>query len=77
MFDRRFAEQRLAGAAIKRMMRRRRVTIKALAFQMQITQKRVREARDEGVNGTLIVQDWLEGISKAMQWKGEYYAADR
>ena len=75
MFDARF-DHKLAGAAIKRMMRRRRVTIKALAFQMQITQKRVREARAEGVRGELIVQDWLEGISKAHQWKGEFYAAD-
>jgi hypothetical protein len=43
-------------------MRRGGVTIRALAARMQITQRRVREARANGVSGSEVVRDWLEGV---------------
>jgi hypothetical protein len=45
-------------------MRQHGVTIRALAKGMQITQKRVREVRTNGVRGQGFVQDWLDGIER-------------
>jgi hypothetical protein len=53
---------RLSGSTIVRLMRQRRVTIRALAARMNITIKRVRAVRSEGVRGEAFVQDWLEAI---------------
>lgn len=59
--------RRLSGAMICRLMRRHRVTIRALASRYQLTQKRVREVRTRGVEGFaasewhfLICGRWLD-----------------
>lgn len=52
----------LSGSTIARLMRQRRVTIRALAARMNITIKRVRHVRTHGVGGEGFVQDWLEAI---------------
>lgn len=54
--------ERLSGEELKREMRRGGVTIRALAARMQVTQRRVREARAHGVSGSGVVRDWLEGV---------------
>ena len=58
---------KLPGAMIRRMMRRRGVTIRSLAEKFNITQKRVREVRANGVAGFLasewnfmITGEWLD-----------------
>ena len=63
------AGYKLPGSMIRRMMRRRRITIKALAERFQITQKRVREVRFMGVTGFLasewhymLTGQWLDGV---------------
>lgn len=42
---------RLSGPMVRRLMRRHGVTIRSLAQQYNITMKRVREVRNEGVRG--------------------------
>lgn len=59
------AEPALRGATIVRLMRARRITIRALAQRMNITQKRVRQVRAHGVRGEAFVRDWLEAIERA------------
>lgn len=56
-------EHFIPGAEIRALMRKHRWTIQGLAGHMNITQKRVREARKEGVVGTCICRDWMEGIT--------------
>ena len=58
---------KLPGAMIRRMMRRRGATIRSLAEKFNITQKRVREVRANGVTGFLtsewhfmITGEWLD-----------------
>jgi len=43
-------------------MRKHKVTIRALAKQMQITMKRVRKLREKGLRGPAI-RDWMEHIT--------------
>lgn len=52
----------LSGAEVRSLMRRHRKTILGLAESMNITLKRVRQVRDEGVKGKYFVQDWMEAI---------------
>lgn len=54
---------RLPGRYIMKLMRRHRITIKSLAKRMNITQKRVRQVRKEGVCGSCMCLDWFEGIT--------------
>jgi len=56
------AERALPGPTIVHLMRAQRLTIRALAQRMNITQKRVRQVRAHGVRGELFVHDWLAGI---------------
>ena len=53
----------LSGPYIRSMMRKHRRTIKALAEQMDISQERVRQVRNNGVSGNAYVTDWLEAIT--------------
>lgn len=55
-------EYRLPGAMVRRLMRRHRVTIKAIAERFNITQKRVREVRSNGVVGFL-AREWTYMIT--------------
>lgn len=43
-------------------MRRHRVTIRGLAGRMNVTLKRVRFVRANGVSGEAFVRDWTEAI---------------
>jgi hypothetical protein len=54
---------RLSGDEIKSLMRRNKKTISGLAFTMGITQKRVREVRERGIEDKNGVRDWLEFIT--------------
>lgn len=53
----------LAGAEVRALMRKYRITIAALAARMQIPLSRVREARQKGVGGRAYVMDWQEAIT--------------
>jgi hypothetical protein len=53
----------LSAAAVRRIMRQHRVTIRKLASALHITQKRVREVRCRGVCGPMYVWDWIEAIT--------------
>lgn len=52
------AHARLGGAAIKRLMRRHRVTIRGLSATHNIPMTRVRQVRSEGVQGFLALE-WV------------------
>lgn len=54
----------LTAAEVKRLMRAHGKTIAGLAASMNITQKRVREVRANGVTGYAYVLDWREAITK-------------
>ncbi len=53
----------LSGPEARALMRHCRVTIRDAATRAQITMKRVRQVRREGVTGYLMVCDWIEIIS--------------
>ena len=55
-------EPRLSADEVKRLMRQHKATIRALAQNMQITMKRVREVREKGLTGPA-VRDWVEAIT--------------
>lgn len=50
-------EHRLPGRMVCRLMRKHKVTIRALATKFNITQKRIREVRKDGVRGFL-ASEW-------------------
>jgi hypothetical protein len=50
----------LTGTDIRCLMRRYKLTIREVAARGQLTLKRVREVRLNGVRGKGYVQDWLE-----------------
>lgn len=54
---------KISGEGIKRLMRRHRITIRDLAQRMNITMKRVRDVRKDGVEGRCMCLDWVEGIT--------------
>jgi transcriptional regulator with XRE-family HTH domain len=53
----------LTGAELRKLMRRHRVTIRALASRLGTTQRRVRKVRADGVSGHAMTRDWLEAIT--------------
>jgi hypothetical protein len=59
----------LSGREIRAAMRAAGVRIADVAASMQVTQKRVRQVRLNGVRGLLFVRDWLEGIEGAALWR--------
>lgn len=63
-----FQGSKLSGTAIKRLMRRHRITIRGLAERFNITQKRVRDVRAHGVSGFL-ASEWCFMITG--QWPDE------
>lgn len=58
----------VTGTRVAQTMRAHGVTIRELAAAMQITMKRVREARREGVSGNNRL-DWSDGIARARDAK--------
>ena len=61
-------DYKLPGAMVVRLMRKHKVTIRALASRFNITMKRVREVRNNGARGFLasewhfmITGAWLDG----------------
>lgn len=57
-------EHHLSGAAIRKLMRAHHKTIRGLAKSMNVTMKRVREVRAEGVSTEIGVWEWTEWITK-------------
>jgi hypothetical protein len=57
----------LSGQEIRHQMRVGRKTIRGLAASMNITQKRVRFVRENGVKGHAFVLDWLEALAPERQ----------
>lgn len=53
----------LSGRDLIRMMRRHRVTIADLAVRIGVTQKRVRELRETGIQNPKVIRDWIEAIT--------------
>lgn len=53
----------ISGQTIKSMVRTHRVTIAALAGRLGITQKRVRQVRERGLDDYLRYCDWHEAIT--------------
>jgi len=52
----------LAGHELTSLMHRHKVTIGELAKRTGMTQKRIRQARDDGLSEPNIVRDWLQAI---------------
>jgi len=55
----------LSGPMVRSMMRKHKVTIAGLAAKFNLTQKRIREVRTQGVTG-FIAQEWTFMITG--QW---------
>lgn len=53
---------RLEGRELRRLMRVHKVTIRELSERMQITQKRIRQIREIGLEGRELIRDWIQGI---------------
>jgi hypothetical protein len=53
----------LSAKEVKSLMRQHRKTIRGLAQQWNLTLKRVRHVRTNGVSGEAFVRDWLEILS--------------
>lgn len=53
----------LSGKEVARLMRRHHRTIASLAFRLGTTQKRIRQARQRGLDDPLAVRDWIEAIT--------------
>jgi len=53
----------ITGTSIVKLMSSYGQTIRGLAISMGITQKRVRDVRERGVEGVGFVQDWMEAIT--------------
>jgi hypothetical protein len=53
----------LTSTTVVRLMRLHGKTIAGLADAMNITQSRVRDVRDRGINGVPFVQDWMQAIT--------------
>ena len=52
----------LSGVEVTKLMRRHRKTIGELSFRLGVSQKRLREVRDQGRSDPYAVRDWLEAI---------------
>jgi hypothetical protein len=57
------ALRQLSASTVVRLMRGHKVTIRQLAARMNITMKRVREVRAQGVKGECMSLDWYEAIT--------------
>lgn len=53
----------LQPETVRRLMRQNGKTIRSLAAQMNITMTRVRQLRNEGVEGEGYCRDWLEALT--------------
>ena len=53
----------LSAATIRRLMRANRKTIRGLATRWNLTMKRVRQVRHQGVKGEAFVRDWFEMLT--------------
>jgi hypothetical protein len=58
------ALRQLSASTVVRLMRGHKVTIRRLAARMNITMKRVREVRAQGVKGECMSLDWYEAITQ-------------
>ena len=56
---------RLSGRDLRTLMRRHRVTIRALAQRMNIHMTRVRYRRLHGIDDWNVLRDWVEAITGA------------
>ena len=55
--------QVITGRQIVSLIRRNRVTIRELSRRMQITQKRIRQVRETGLDHLGFARDWIEHIT--------------
>jgi len=53
----------LSGREIIKLMRQNHVTIRELSSRMQITMKRIREVRRDGLCHPGVIRDWVEHIT--------------
>ena len=53
----------LSAATVRRLMRANRKTIRGLATRWNLTMKRIRQVRHQGVTGEAFVRDWLEMLT--------------
>ena len=53
----------LSATEVCRLMRQHHQTIRGIATRWNLTLKRVREVRAQGVRGEAFVRDWLEILS--------------
>ena len=60
----------MEGKELKRLMRREGVAIRELARRMQITQKRIRQIREQGLVGRELIRDWIQGVIGSDPLKG-------
>jgi hypothetical protein len=56
-------EQGITGKEVTSLMRRNGKTIRGLSFAMGITQKRIREVRENGLDERNAIRDWVEAIT--------------
>ena len=56
---------RLSGRDLRTLMRRHRVTIRALAQRLEIPMTRVRYRRLHGIDDWNVLRDWVEAITGA------------
>lgn len=54
----------ITGKEIVSLMRKHRVTIRELSRRMQITQKRIRQVRETGLDHPGFARDWFEHIKE-------------
>jgi predicted transcriptional regulator len=64
---------RISGSTIKAMMRSHRVTIATLAERLGVTQKRVRQVREQGLDSYLHYCDWHEAITGINIYRPDQY----
>jgi len=57
------ASGKLPGEHVVSLMRRFRVTIRALSARMDLTQKRIRQVRGSGLTNRNAIRDWIEAIT--------------
>ena len=55
--------QKIEGREIVLLMHRHKVTIRELSSRMQITQKRIRQIRELGLQEPYAIRDWIQAIS--------------
>jgi hypothetical protein len=53
----------LTGRAVRTLMRQHHLTTTALARRMRLPEKRVRQAREQGVTGWFSCSEWLQAMT--------------